>query len=432
MRTAGTACRTAARRVAGVAVVLGAAAVPEQPALAQSARLAGGPVLPTGTRVSVRLLDAVIGTPAARGAPVRALVIAPVRLGARVTLAAGDTVVGVVRDAGTEGAGGRRHTITLAFDRLAGPGRPSIPLVPAARVVAVPNARETVDAAGRIVGPERPGFRRSPEAWAAVLLGTADPLAGAVFLAAFDAEAVERHRRIAFGPGVEMTLALGGALALPAWPPVPSVPPAPPAAVDALAGAPLRVVTAKGGLPADVLNLALVGTWAEVAAAFRAAGWTEPDRSSVRADLETLAAAARARGFDAQPVSTLVLDGRAPGFVFEKVVDSMAKRHHLRVWSWGGAVDGRPLWLVAATRDDGILFSRARRTFGHRVDPDVDAERQKVVDDLLAAGVVAAESWRPRTPPAERVLVNDGATPIATDWRLAVLVLAPSTRPAPP
>lgn len=299
-----------------------------------------GPLLPTGTRVSIRLLDSVKGDRASIGTEVRALVIAPVAIESRLALGTGVVMNGTIVDAGVEPGRGQRHYVTLAFYNLTLAVDTVVPM--AAQVLDVPNARDTVDSVGRIVGPERPG------------------------------------------------------------------------------------VLAKGRLPADIITIALIGTAAEVAGAFRAAGWTDVAGSSVRADYETLVATAEARGFAAQPVSTLELDGVPPRLAFEKVVNSMARRHHLRIWPWGGATGGRELWLVAAMRDDGIMFSRARRSFTHRLDPDVDAERQKVVDDLLTAGAVASLSYRARTPPAQVVLLNDGTTPIVTDWRVVVLVLAPT------
>ncbi|AHG92249.1 hypothetical protein J421_4714 (plasmid) [Gemmatirosa kalamazoonensis] len=226
-----------------LALLLGASSVR---AAAQGA--ATEPVLPVGTRVAVRLLDAVPGTSSALGRRVRALVIAPARPpgGSRPGLAPGDTVDGVLRDAGTEHARGRRQFLTLAFDRvaLADPtSRAALPLT--ARVADVPNARESVDAAGRVVGPQRPGVLRSRTTWAAALLGAEEPLAAAMLFAAFDAERLERHRRIAYAPGVEMTLVLTAPLALPARPAAPPLPAAPPAAADALRDAPTRVATVR-------------------------------------------------------------------------------------------------------------------------------------------------------------------------------------------
>ena len=401
-----------------VAAVVAHALVAMAPARAQDP----GPVLPVGTSLSVRLLDSVVGDRAMIGRRIRARVIAPVFVEARIALVSGATLSGRIADAGVDVTRGRRHYVDIAFDSLIAIGDSAIPAH--AAVFAVPNARDTVDSAGRIEGPERPGVLHSKESWAALVLGLAEPLAGAVFFTAFQGEEVERHRRIAYAPGVELTARLVAPLALRAWETVAPIPKVSTEALEVLERAPFRAVTAGGHRPADVVTIALVGSPAEVASAFATAGWTEAAASSLRADIATLWAAARALGYGAQPVSTLEIDGAPPRFVFEKVVNSMARRDHIRIWQWGGAVGGRELWLVTATRDNGVRFSRAQRSFTHRVNPDVDAEREKVLNDLLAAGVVNGSSYLVRRAPAEPVMFNDGQSHVQSDWRLAVVELA--------
>lgn len=382
------------------------------------------PVLPAGTLVSVRLLTAIAGTTSAHGDVVRALVIAPVGLIGRDALVANDTLMGVVRDAGVEQGAGKRHFILLDFTRLLTRDGASLPL--RAVVADVPNAREIVDSTGRITGPERPGTLRSPGNWAATLLASTNPIAGVVFFAAFRGEDIERHRRIKYGVGTELTVRLTGPLTLATWPLSTPMPAATPDERAAFSAVPLRATTAHDNLPADVVTLGIVATDSALLSAFRNAGWTTPERSSLKADIETLASAARAAGFTAQPVSTLLLDGASPAFVFEKVVNSMARRHHLRIWRWGLTGDGRQRWLVAASRDDGVLFSEQRRFFGHRVDPAIDVERQKVINDLLTDGSVVRLTMLARQAPTTQTVVN-GDTPIQTDWQLALLVLRSAT-----
>ena len=119
-------------------------------------------------------------------------------------------------------------------------------------------------------------------------------------------------------------------------------------------------------------------------------------------DLETAVKAAKGEGYGAQPVSELVLGGRAPDEVYEKVADTFVKRHHFRVWRWPAAAasdDSTALWLIAPTHDVGLTFSKQRDAFTHTVDPRVDIERDKVVSDLIAANRVAAMSYVQRAAP---------------------------------
>src|ERR1019366_10791211 len=96
------------------------------------------------------------------------------------------------------------------------------------------------------------------------------------------------------------------------------------------------------------------------------------------------------RGYSEAPAPVLLLDGKPPDRVFKKPLNPFARRHHLRIWRRPASFRGRPVWAVAATHDIGIDLSAAERTFIHRIDPQIDQERDKVVNDLLFAGHVEA------------------------------------------
>jgi len=82
---------------------------------------------------------------------------------------------------------------------------------------------------------------------------------------------------------------------------------------------------------------------------------------------------------------------------------------------------GLPVWDVAAAHDIGINFSEEYRTFIHRVDPQIDSERAKVVTDLLFTGHVQSLALVDR-PAAPRKTQNATGDNLETDGRLAVLV----------
>jgi hypothetical protein len=124
----------------------------------------------------------------------------------------------------------------------------------------------------------------------------------------------------------------------------------------------------------------------------------------------------------AAAVSRLDLQGRPPDLVFEKQNDTLAKRHHVRIWREDG-LPGRTLWVGAATHDVGIAFAHRAHAFTHRIDPHIDAEREKIVDDLWLTGDVAAATLvdRPRLSDTGKDDVT--GTPIETDGRMALVVL---------
>jgi hypothetical protein len=76
---------------------------------------------------------------------------------------------------------------------------------------------------------------------------------------------------------------------------------------------------------------------------------------------------------------------------------------------------------VDAARPRG-RFSRELKTFTHEIDPRVDLERDKIVDDLVFAGRVASQAMvdRPNAPRSDR---NAAGDQFETDGRIAVVAL---------
>ena len=384
-----------------------------------------GSKLEAGSELQVRLLDPVSSRPEMRGRSVRALVIAPAPSDI-VPLVIPRTILrGTITEIGEDRRNERRRFITLAFTSIEPPGGKEAPI--SARVSSVDNAQEWVDTAGRIIGLPDPSLVRSRTDWALVALGTVQPEAAAALLAIDRGELYERHRTIDFPPGVEMRLTLTASATLPD-PPVWHEPPALASAerLDSLLHSlPPRTYAFGDRKPADLINLVFMGSEADVQHAFLSAGWETAERLCVRTCFDTFVDMVEARGYRHQPVSQLLLDDCPPDMVFQKLTDTFAKRHHIRIWRWPTEWTGRPIFVAAATHDVGIEFLPEQHTFTHRVDPRIDLERDKIVDDLLTAGVIDRLSFVRRSPIAG-VTMNRERNPMVTDWRVAIAALGSS------
>jgi len=177
------------------------------------------------------------------------------------------------------------------------------------------------------------------------------------------------------------------------------------------------------GQPGDPVNIALVGTEAQVVAGMRAAGWYPADPLSLRSDLRIAADSVLRRPDDEAPVSSLFLFGRKEDFAFEQPVgDSPRQRHHVRYWRWDRTDDGKPVWFGAATYDERVGLSHTTGQVTHHIGPDVDAERERIASELARAGCVQAVRTIDgfQQPPEGR---NGGGDPWRTDGRLAVVEL---------
>jgi hypothetical protein len=197
------------------------------------------------------------------------------------------------------------------------------------------------------------------------------------------------------------------------------------AVIDALPSQ--RAERVSGG-SADLVNLILVGSAESVARAFQAAGWSTSDPKAVRSVLRTYYSIMMRRGYKNAPMTTMVLDGSHSDIELQKSLDTFARRHHLRVWWRAQKAQGESVWAATATEDTGIRFSRRARTFTHFIDADVDAERTKVVDDLLYTGCVSEAGLIERNNlPAN--LEDRTGTQLKTDGRVAVLRMSECAEP---
>lgn len=379
-------------------------------------------ILPTGTALSVRLTSRVGSHTSRVDEPVTAILIAPVQVDDQPVVPSGWTLRGRVTAAGKAAQDDARPMLHLGFFEFSdGEGR-GTPI--AARVVQVDNARETVDSAGRIVGLRT---RRVPPGKVESLLllaAHAHPVALATVEAGRLAERRLSEAPIAYEPGVEMTLALTAPVSV-APTPLPEpvlLEPGLPELQAFVSALPHRAVAARNRQPSDVTNVLLIGSLAQAAAAFGEAGWTQALPNSVRTDMKSFLALAHRHGYEPAPVSLLELEGRRPDLVFEKQTNTLAKRHHVRLWSQPLTLGGAPIVLGAATHDTGIRFSRAQKTFTHEIHPQIDLERDKIVDDLTFAGRIAAQVLVER-PDSPRADCNAAGDRFETDGRIAVLFL---------
>lgn len=181
-----------------------------------------------------------------------------------------------------------------------------------------------------------------------------------------------------------------------------------------------RLTYTAEGIPADPVNVALVGSEEELLAAMRAAGWTRADRISLRSGLRDVKSVLFDRPYSSAPMSTHFVGRRRPQDVaFERSVGrSPRRRHHVRFWRFDGrAGSGETVWLGAASFDRGMGISHFTGELMHHIDPKIDAERNLLVRDLRTAGRLGNLSWIRDFCPAAHGL-NGGGDRYETDRRL--------------
>jgi hypothetical protein len=234
----------------------------------------------------------------------------------------------------------------------------------------------------------------------------------------------DRRRPFAARVAMILTATAAAATTTSGQPPTPA--PAPTATIEghpALPRAPRHTTTARGN-QGDAVNVAFIGTEEELHRTLAAAGWYAADPVTMRTSLRIAADVVLQKPYPHAPVSDLYLWGRTQDAAFEQPVgDSPKQRHHVRFWR-SDEVDrqGEPLWLGAATYDERVEISRTTGGITHRIGPDIDRERNKLVGDTARAGLLDGYYWVDRFH-RDREGRNGGGDPYHTDGRLAVGVI---------
>ncbi|MGG5341925.1 LssY C-terminal domain-containing protein [Enterococcus sp. AZ192] len=139
------------------------------------------------------------------------------------------------------------------------------------------------------------------------------------------------------------------------------------------------------GLLGDPINLAFIGSKAELEQLFINSGWTIAEKLSLRSSIKMIIASVLAKSYPSAPVSSLFLFGKRQDIAFEKQIENNPRRrHHVRFWqtpeNWYLPGGRQADWLGAATYDKKVGFSFFTGQVTHKINSDVDKERDFVLE----------------------------------------------------
>lgn len=334
-------------------------------------------ILPSGTPIQVRLRQTVssFGTP--HSTEIRAIVITPVELDGRIGIPLGAEIIGVVRDVRRVGLGFVHESawVDLGFDALRLPGGPTVPI--ATRITKIDNARESINAKGRIQGIRATASLSSTLSGVAVSLTALDPMLLAFGLSSSLTTFRIPESEIRLPTGAELQLETTAPLSLTrTFPPAVAALPESGALAETIRRLPFRTATQGANQPSDLANLAFIGSEDALRKAFDAAGWSRPDARDARSTYYAMRSIIENQGYREAPMSTLLLNGKPPRTTYSKTLNTFFSRHHLRVFA-AGDFNQQPLWTASSTHDSGIGFAVSQKTFIHVIDQDIDLERAK-------------------------------------------------------
>lgn len=162
-----------------------------------------------------------------------------------------------------------------------------------------------------------------------------------------------------------------------------------------------RRVSDKAGDPGDMVNFLILGNEEEMQKVFTTAGWVHVDADVKAAILAGALASFEKESYVTMPMSQLYLFGRPQdyGWAHAEPIKVVASRNHLRIWKAPFTVNGQTLWVGAATHDIGFEKDQRNNGLTHKIDPDIDLERDYVEKTLCSTGLVAEVThFLPKNP----------------------------------
>lgn len=180
------------------------------------------------------------------------------------------------------------------------------------------------------------------------------------------------------------------------------------------------------GLLGDPINVAFYGDKEDLIKAFKLSGWNIADNLNFKSSIKIGISSMLSKSYPCAPVSPLFLFTRKQDIAFEKEIHGTPrKRHHIRLWktpkNWYLPGGLQADWLASATYDKNIGLSLFTGQITHKIDSNVDAERDFVINSLKEKNTIEninlvnhfTSSYHSRNGGGDRIY-TDGCLPFIT------------------
>jgi hypothetical protein len=191
-----------------------------------------------------------------------------------------------------------------------------------------------------------------------------------------------------------------------------------------------RRIGDKDGNAGDMVNFLILGDEDQMKKVFATAGWVKVDSDVKETVLAGFIASMSKDSYLTMPMSQLYLFGRPQdyGWAHAEPITVVASRNHLRLWKAPFTVNGQMLWVGAATHDIGFEKDKRNNGLTHKIDPDIDLERDYVQKTLSSTGLVAEVlHFLPKQPMREARTATGGS--FHSNGQVLVMRLSETAKP---
>ena len=188
-------------------------------------------------------------------------------------------------------------------------------------------------------------------------------------------------------------------------------------------GLPRRIHDHLGNL-GDMVNFVFVGSQEKVQAALTAAEWHVADLDTKEAGLKAVLNTYQKKDYLEMPMSHLYLFDRMQDFGYERAqaFSVVATRHHSRMWKAPFTWNEETVWVGAATHDTGFEKDVRTGKLTHKIDPNVDDERDGLGQGLEKTGKTKSMTYYLPPNPVQDAKNASGGS-YHSDGRILVVFL---------
>ena len=193
-----------------------------------------------------------------------------------------------------------------------------------------------------------------------------------------------------------------------------------------------RFTMAGDGFYIDPVNIILTGTKEQLEKAFKKTGWYGVDKLRLKSGIKIMFSYTFNKSYLRAPVSNLYLFGRKQDICFQQQIGKCPrKRHHIRFWAanTNEIIDPMDInywrkkqkinkneaftWIGSGSEDVGLTFTKLTYQPTHKVDPNVDKERNYILSSLKKSNCVGKVKYY--KPGAFKVgkYISDGKIAVA-------------------
>ncbi|HVW85511.1 MAG TPA: LssY C-terminal domain-containing protein [Bryobacteraceae bacterium] len=190
---------------------------------------------------------------------------------------------------------------------------------------------------------------------------------------------------------------------------------------------PTRVVDSMGN-SGDRTNFVVIGSQNQVESALKAAGWVLVDKTKTDVVIRGLISSFSKQSYVTLPMSELTLYGRSQDYGWAQADPLLViqSRHHFRLWKAPFLAGGQTVWVGAGTHDIGLEKDQRTGNLTHKIDPQVDKERDYIGSSLSQSGLVAKLDYMTPSRPVTTAKTATGGQ-FSSDGRTLIVYLRPDT-----